>query len=848
MIATSPMPTVNHKQYLAYAYVIVSTAVLSFYGTRVCPFIDSLPVTSVIGVFFVIFAAALLIKSILEPMLVDNAPVLQRPVRQLSLDMGFYVIAGVGITWVDMVMFDFPVESGFKVIIGCLTFGIFASLDNALLRERENLLHTDKLHYGGKIFPITRRVFFAFVVVVVLTGAVLGLVVLKDMNYIIDNVASEGASFLKRAVFIDIAFVIGVILLLSFRLMKAYGSNINTLFKMQIKALADVEKGELNTRIPVTTTDEFSLIAEKTNSMISGLSRAREEEKHLVNMTLAISTEIKLKPLLLKIMKTTKIFLNADRCTLFLHDKKTHELWSMVAQGMDATEIRIPDGFGIAGHVFQHGEVLNITDAYTDSRFNKNVDKDSGYKTNTILCMPVVDKEGNRIGIIQALNKEGGAFSTEDEERLQTFSAQAAIALVNAQLFDDVNNMRIYNESVLKSLSNGVITLDDEGNIAKANEAALAMLKMDTSIVGQPANQVFTDSNDWVINNVLNVTDNGKAIFSLDSDLILADDSTASVNMNVVPLRDLKDNNIGSMLVIDDITGEKRIRSTMSRYFTEEVATQLLQEGTSVLGGTSQEVSVLFSDIRGFTTLSEKLGPRETVSMLNDYFSAMVDQITVQHGILDKYIGDAIMAIFGAPFSGTQDADNSVKAAVEMMRKLKSFNASRLPSGLEQIDIGIGISSGEVILGNIGSEKRMDYTVIGDTVNLASRLEGANKFYGTKILISEATRDALQNDYLVREVDRIRVKGKTLPIVVFEVLDYLDESNFPNRDKALASYYNAIHEYQQHNWPEAIAEFKQVLKYNKNDGPSKLYIKRCRHFLSYPPMGDWDGVWTMTDK
>jgi len=848
MPSSTPDASFKHDQKLSFIYVLLSIVVLSFYGTRVCPFIDTLPAVTIIEVFFGAFAAGLIIKAFIEPHFVNNAPAVKRPVRQLFLDMALYLIAGSVITWVDVSIFDFPVESGFKVIIGCLTFGVFASLDNALLRERENLLHTNLYQYDGKVSPITKRIFIAFTVVVGLTGTVLALVVLKDVNYIIENVLNSNHDTIKRAVFIDILFVIGIVLLLSFRLMTSYSKNIDILFSMQIKVLDKVRTGELNTRVPIATRDEFSLIADKTNTMIQSLSQAREEEKQLVDMTLAISSEIHLKPLLFKIIDTTKIFLNADRCTLFLHDKSTNELWSMVAQGMDSTEIRIPDTYGIAGHVFHHGGTLNITDAYNDKRFNQDVDKDSGYTTQTILCMPVIDKEGNCIGVIQALNKVGGVFNSDDEERLKTFSAQAAIALVNAQLFQDVNNMRIYNENVLKSLSNGVITLDEHAVIAKANQAALATFNLSSDIIGMPADKIFTGNNEWILDNIVKVHAQGDDITSIDADYTLPDESIASINLNSVPLCDLNDNNIGSMLIIDDISNEKRVRNTMSRYFTEEVAEQLLVDGASALGGTSQEVSVLFSDIRGFTSLSESIGPRETVSMLNDYFSVMVDEITLQHGILDKFIGDAMMAIFGAPFSSENDADNSVKSAISMMTKLSDFNTQRANQGHAAIDIGIGISSGEVILGNIGSDKRMDYTVIGDTVNLASRLEGTNKHYGTRVLISETTKQLLKGSYTLREIDRLRVKGKNEPAIIFEILDHYNDTTFPNRDETLTHFFTGTKAYQEQDWFAALNAFNLAKQCNNNDGPTAMYIKRCQHFLSFPPTEDWDGVWTMTEK
>jgi adenylate cyclase len=279
----------------------------------------------------------------------------------------------------------------------------------------------------------------------------------------------------------------------------------------------------------------------------------------------------------------------------------------------------------------------------------------------------------------------------------------------------------------------------------------------------------------------------------------------------------------------------------------KEVADRLLDGEGDALGGTLMEASVLFSDIRSFTTISERLGPRETVTMLNEYFSIMVDKIGENQGILDKFIGDAIMAVFGVPFEGPRDADNAVVSAIQMMQALHPFNRDRLAAGKELVHIGIGVNTGEVVSGNIGSSKRMDYTVIGDGVNLAARLEGATKPYGTAILVSEFTVAALQDEYQIREVDRLRVKGKTLPVAVFEIMDHL-EGIVTDLDQVRECYLAGLGAYRLRDWSGAKGHFGEAVKLSDSEALSRLYIDRCDHFMANPPAADWDGVWTMTSK
>jgi adenylate cyclase len=302
------------------------------------------------------------------------------------------------------------------------------------------------------------------------------------------------------------------------------------------------------------------------------------------------------------------------------------------------------------------------------------------------------------------------------------------------------------------------------------------------------------------------------------------------------------------MLVLEDISNEKRVRSTMARYMSKEVADQLLAAGEEELGGKDQKVSILFSDVRGFTTISEALGARETVSMLNEYFTEMVDVIFDHGGILDKYIGYAIMALFGAPFASPEDADNALVVANEMMIELAALNARRAKEDKRPIDIGVGISTGDVVVGNIGSTKRMEYTVIGDSVNLASRLESATKYYGSKILLSEYTVADLRKPGLLREIDLLRVKGKDQPVAVYESLGYREAELSNGLGRMLDAYNRGLAAYRAREWKKGMEAFEAALAAAPDDGPSALYLERCRIYAERPPLINWNGVWVMAEK
>ncbi len=584
------------------------------------------------------------------------------------------------------------------------------------------------------------------------------------------------------------------------------------------------------------------------SQIIEQMDRSRMQEMEFFDIVSDVTSEINLGTLLHKVMAEATKMLNADRSTLFLNDDKTDELFSKIGEGLGAAEIRFPNHMGIAGAVFTSGKTIKIPYAYADLRFNPAFDKQTGYFTRSILCVPVINKHGKTIGVTQVLNKRGGPFTDEDESRLKAFTAQVSMALENAKLFDDVQNMKNYNESMLESMSNGVITLNEDGKIITCNTAGLNILGVQSEdIIGMLAHDFFTDENSWINDRIKKVEEIQTLDVSMDATLALGDEKI-SANLTVLPLVSVDEQKLGSMIMIEDISNEKRMKATMSRYIGPSVTDQLMDAEENILGGISDIATVLFSDIRGFTTLTEELGAQSTVSLLNEYFTIMVDCIQREGGILDKFIGDAIMAAFGMPVSHDDDEDRAVRTAIAMINELRAWNEKRVDKGEKPVNIGIGINTDRVVSGNIGSPKRMDYTMIGDGVNLAARLESACKQYYTRILISENTFKKLRGTYYAREIDLVVVKGKTEPVSIYEILDYHTEQTFPNMMELLNHFKHGLVQYRKGDWDKAITAFKEALDLNPEDKLSKLYIDRCGHLKKQPPKEDWNGVWVLTSK
>jgi len=290
------------------------------------------------------------------------------------------------------------------------------------------------------------------------------------------------------------------------------------------------------------------------------------------------------------------------------------------------------------------------------------------------------------------------------------------------------------------------------------------------------------------------------------------------------------------------------ITGMFSQYVSKAIVNELLLNPDKLkLGGEKKTLTVLFSDIAGFTTFAEKKEPEQLVSFINEFLNEMSEIIISNEGTLDKYLGDAVMAFWGAP---VEISDHSYKAcltALQMQNKLAELREKWSKVGEPMIHIRIGINTGEVIVGNIGGEKRFDYTVLGDNVNLASRLEGANKEYGTNIMISDSTYEFVKDKVLVRELDVIRVKGKTEPTRVYELISLVGDTKAIDAIEEMHEYFQGLELYRHKSFEAAMDYFKRCFE-KLGDYPSKVYMNRCQYYLQNPPPENWDGVFELKTK
>lgn len=541
------------------------------------------------------------------------------------------------------------------------------------------------------------------------------------------------------------------------------------------------------------------LILESSKSFYAATQKQRAAAALMSAVNSLSKSSLDLEDTLKRVMDEAKNLMNADRSTLWLIDEERGELWTKIP---GIGELRIPRNAGFAGMVAESGEPLLIPfDLYEDPRSetSQQTDQKTRYRTCSMLCMPVFNSDDQLIGVTQLINKKKqgdyppydpdtwpqapeqwkASFNRTDQEFMQAFNIQAGVALQNAKLFETVKQQEQRQKDILRSLTNGVISTDKQGNIIAANDCAKGLLgfESDRAIEGMNLQEMIHIQegkfSEWFAAALHPHDDKDRQQYYPNQILIAPTcPEGQSINLTINSMADVTDPEKvnGALVVLEDISDEMEVKNLMYKYMTPEVAEALLASGDTGLGGKRKHVSVLFSDIRSYTTLTEKLQPEEVVTMLNDYFEEMVDAVFQYGGTLDKYIGDALMAVFGSPAPLEDREWCAIQAAVAMRHRLEAFNEKRTQAGQLAIQIGIGIHSDSVVSGNIGSSKRMELTSIGDGVNLASRLEGTSKQYGTDLVISEQTYLPNAHRLAVRELDFITVKGKTRPVTIYEVL------------------------------------------------------------------------------
>ncbi len=393
-------------------------------------------------------------------------------------------------------------------------------------------------------------------------------------------------------------------------------------------------------------------------------------------------------------------------------------------------------------------------------------------KEKNLIITPI--KTTSKIqGYIILCNKETRRgvepFNELDLDLLTALSNQAAVAMENAKLFKEITKEKQFNESILGSIATGVITMDNLGEIDSINTAGLKILKMrEKDVLGNHYMYLFEKDEEIIELITLSELEN-KTKSEINRPFCTVSLETI-INFSVSPRVDPEGKKQGLVLTIEDISDISKVKNTFKRYVSKQVVDELLDNEAKLnLGGEERKVTVLFTDIRGFTSMSEKMKPEIVVKTLNEYFSDMIDIVFKHNGTLDKIIGDELMIVYGAPISTEQDTVKAVKTAIEMQQRIKDINKERIKRKEPEILVGAGINTGSVISGNIGSRDMMDYTVIGDTVNIAARLCSAAK--PGEILVSNPVYNETKKNFNYKKLKPVFVKGKKEAVGLYSVND-----------------------------------------------------------------------------
>lgn len=545
----------------------------------------------------------------------------------------------------------------------------------------------------------------------------------------------------------------------------------------------------------------------------------------LLEVFAAIASELDLKNLIQLIMNKAAEITKADRSSLFLMDEETGELWTIFAKGLENKVVRTKKG--IVAEVAKSKKALIVNDPYNHPHFNPLVDKKTKYLTKSILSVPVFNSKHKVLGVIQVINKHEGNFNVDDLDILTGFASQIRIAIENAKLFDQIQGMKNHLNILVQNLDNGIVTIDESLKIKTVNHTFNEMfsLKKSQDLTNTYLNDLKT-SLQPLFTYCQETIATGEKNYQEEIRVKVNSKTSVTVNISVLPMQDAKGKIIGAIAVFNDISKEKRIQSNLSRYIPQHLVKQVMNhDDLSLLKGTYSKCSILFSDIRNFTTLTEEFGAIQIVELLNKYFEAMITSVHKYNGILDKYIGDAIMTVFGVPYANISDSKNAVHCALDMFSMLSNLNKENSKS--PTLNIGIGISTGNVVSGNIGSEKRFEYTVIGDSVNLAARLESATKKYRVNLLICEETYNEIKDDFHCREIDTLFVKGKNIPVKVFTVIGEKSKKLTETQLEFNVKYSKGLSYFKENQFQKAVQCFKGAKELMPKDGPTQVFFERC---------------------
>ncbi len=511
---------------------------------------------------------------------------------------------------------------------------------------------------------------------------------------------------------------------------------------------------------------------------IARTRRERNQLSTLYEISQVLNSTLSLSPLLELVMDRLIAVTRAERGFIALLDPQSGELGFAVARNMDRTTVEGRDfqvSRGVIERVAREGQPLLTDNASADPRF---ADRESViyFGLRSIMAAPLRVRE-RLLGVVYVDNRiQSGIFSREDLDLLVAFANQAAIAIENARLFDDlqrtlreITEIKSYMEDIFASVDSGILTTDLAAAITTWNRAAEEILGLPLQEAkGRRFYELFDERpGRELCSVVLKAIKEEARLRDYEINCILPCRGHVTLKLQVTPLKDARQKTIGATMVVEDLTEERRLQQTLNRYLAPSVVQEALRmaaTGQFPLGGTRRVMSILFADVRGFTSFSERVAPEELVDILNAHLTVAARAILEQGGTLDKFMGDAVMALFNVPVPQPDHALRAVRAALEMQRRIAEMERKGRPS----FRFGVGVHVGEAVAGNIGSPERLDYTAIGDAVNLAKRLQENAK--GGQVLLSHMAYREVAPWVEVRPLGAIFVKGREEPVEVYELL------------------------------------------------------------------------------
>ncbi|MEO1012646.1 MAG: adenylate/guanylate cyclase domain-containing protein [Bacteroidota bacterium] len=559
-------------------------------------------------------------------------------------------------------------------------------------------------------------------------------------------------------------------------------------------------------------------------------SNLKEAYSTLLDAFGKVTSELDFESLVPLIMSKAAEITSSERSTLYFLDEMTGGLKSKYAKGLNGNEIQI--NRGIAGLTLRTKKPQIVNNPYHHSEFDRSIDLKTGFTTRSILCTPIFGASSNILGVVQVINHKKGGYGQQELAILEGFATQIRIAIDNSILFNQINGMKNYLNVLIENMDNGILTLTNQGTIQTFNKKFLKMFELshsDSFKTGRTLSKLKGEIRKVLIH-CLRPIKTKKKFMEYDLTYTLGKTRKMIFNLSALPMENSAGDLVGVVGIFQDVSKEKRIRSNLSRYIPNHLVNEIInREDLSILKSKNRECSILFSDIRNFTSLTESLGANEVVRLLNSYFDSMVNSIHSHHGVLDKFIGDTVMGVFGVPYTNTNDTVNAITCALDMFNKLDTlYQSNHLGVNLK---IGIGISTGKVISGNIGSNKRFEYTVIGNPVNLAARLENETKTYNARILICEQTYTKVASKFHCREIDSVFLKGKQNPVKIFTVDGNLNDE--PVKQYRMFCHYFAqgLFAFRNRNYKMSMEKFEKAISLKKDDGPSRLFLSRCKEIM-----------------